>query len=188
MAEEQNPFIDRESDALGKTINPITKPEKDIGIDTKDLFYQNIISAGQANAIDIGAIESFTTISNSRDLVYNLLDTMSEDSTVAAILEAYAEDSTEYNDEGRIVWVDSSDSNVAQYVDFLLRTLKVDKNIYKWAYSLCKYGDVYLRLYRKSEYYDILFDDPYADEVSDETEVSDEEYTDEDVAGEDAEE
>lgn len=185
MAIEQNPFIDNETDAIGKVISPAPKPEKDIGIDTKDLFYQNIISAGQANAIDIGAIEAFTTISNSRDLVYNLLDTMAEDSTVSAILEAYAEDSTEYNDEGRIVWVDSSDSNVAQYVDFLLKTLKVDKNIYKWAYSLCKYGDVYLRLYRKSEYYDILFDDIYDDEEEEKPYVRGRNTLNEDVIKED---
>ena len=156
---EQNPFIDLSQDVLGKEIKAVPKPEKDIGIDTQGIFYQNIINAGRASAIDIGAINSFSQISNSRDMVYNLLDTMAEDSTVAAILETYAEDATEYNDEGRIVWVDSSDSDVAAYVDFLLKSLKIEKNIYKWAYSLCKYGDVYLRLYRKSDYYDILFDE-----------------------------
>lgn len=35
--------------------------------------------------------------------------------------------------------------------------MNVDKNIYKWAYNLIQYGDVYLRLYRESDYADELF-------------------------------
>ena len=35
--------------------------------------------------------------------------------------------------------------------------MNADKNIYGWVYSLLKYGDVYLRLYRESDYQDTLF-------------------------------
>lgn len=35
--------------------------------------------------------------------------------------------------------------------------MNVDKNIFSWVYSLIKYGDVYLRLYRESDYKDPLF-------------------------------
>lgn len=35
--------------------------------------------------------------------------------------------------------------------------MNVDKNIGKWVYCLIKYGDVYLRLYRESDYHDALF-------------------------------
>ena len=35
--------------------------------------------------------------------------------------------------------------------------MNVDKNIDKWVYCLIKYGDVYLRLYRESDYVDRLF-------------------------------
>lgn len=30
--------------------------------------------------------------------------------------------------------------------------MRIDKNIYAWVYSLCKYGDLYIQLYKKSEY------------------------------------
>ena len=80
-----------------------------------------------------------------------MLDTMCQDSTISAVLETYAEDATEYNDQGQIVWVESSDPNVQKYVTYLLDTMNVDKNIYKWVYSLCKYGDIYFRLYRESD-------------------------------------
>jgi hypothetical protein len=39
----------------------------------------------------------------------------------------------------------------------LLNVMNVDKNIFGWTYSLIKYGDVYLRLYRESDYHDVLF-------------------------------
>ena len=58
----------------------------------------------------------------------------------------------EYNEEGRIVWAESEDSNTGKYINYLLKSLQVDKNAYKWIYSLCKYGDIYLQLYKQSEY------------------------------------
>lgn len=142
-------------------IVPVPKPQKEIGIDTNQALYQNIINATTASRIDFSQIEAFTSVSRNRETIYQLIDTMSEDSTIAAVLETYAEDTTEYNDQGRIVWVESSDANVSSYVNYLLKTLCIDKNIYKWAYSLCKYGDLYLRLYRKSEYNDVIFQPTY---------------------------
>lgn len=35
--------------------------------------------------------------------------------------------------------------------------MNVDKNVYGWTYCLLKYGDVYLRLYRESDYTDPVF-------------------------------
>ena len=49
-----------------------------------------------------------------------LLDTMSEDSTIASALEIYAEDATERNDLNKIVWCVSSDPKIADYVTYLL--------------------------------------------------------------------
>ena len=91
--------------------------------------------------------------------MYQLLDTMAEDPTIAAVLETYAEDATETNDDGRIVWCTSNDINIAKYITYLLDTMNVDKNSYRWVYSLCKYGDLYLRLYRQSDIQPDLFDD-----------------------------
>ena len=132
-------------------------PEKNIGIDTQELLFDNIANAGLSSQLDISALESFTQVSQSRDQMYAMLDTMSQDSIVAAVLETYAEDATEYNDSGRIVWAESSDGDVAKYITYLLDTIGTDKHIYKWVYSLCKYGDLYLKLFRESESEDLLF-------------------------------
>lgn len=141
--------------------NPIVsqpKPEKNIGIDTKETFFDSIANAGVVSQLDMSAIESFSQVSQSRDQLYAMLDTMAQDSIVSAVLETYAEDATEYNDDGKIVWVESSDSEVAKYIAYLLDTMSVDKHIYKWVYSLCKYGDLYLKLFRQSESKDLLFE------------------------------
>ncbi len=86
--------------------------------------------------------------------MYQMIDTMCEDSRIASALEIYAQDGTEYNDSGKIIWCESADDNVTQYVTYLLDTMNADKNAYKWMLSLCKYGDLYLRLYRQSDYED----------------------------------
>lgn len=143
----------------GMKLNAVPAPKKDIGIDINNQFLDNIVAAGTSSHIDIAKLQSFTQISNNRETVMELLDTMSEDSTIAAVLEIYAEDATETNDNGDIMWCASDDPNIAKYITYLLDTMNVNKNLYKWTYSLCKYGDVYLRLYRKSEYHDDLFDD-----------------------------
>ena len=151
-----------DSDLYGKHPKAIPKQEKDIGIYNKEVFYDNIVQAGLSSQLDVAKIESFTQLSNNRETTLRLLDTMSEDSTIAAVLEVYAEDATETNDEGDIVWCVSTDSNISKYVTYLLDTMNVNKNIYKWMYNLCKYGDVYLRLYHESEYENELFE-PSAD-------------------------
>lgn len=162
---EDNVFINQDvdiyqdaSDYYNQKTNPIPVPEKNIGIETQGQFIDKVVDAGLSSKLDIAKIESFTQISNNRETILQLLDTMAEDSFMAAALELYAEDATESNDAGDIVWCSSDNDKIAKYVTYLIETMNINKNIYKWAYSLCKYGDVYLRLYRNSEYEDKLFD------------------------------
>ena len=139
-------------DVYHKETIAVPAPERGFGVDTKNTVFHNIINAAIGGQLDVNSLQSFTSITQSRNTVYGLLDSMCEDATIAAVLETYAKDATEYNDEGQIVWAESSDANIQKYVQFLLDTMNVDKNIYSWVYSLCKYGDVYLRLYRESDW------------------------------------
>lgn len=157
MENNNSAFVNDDS-LYNSKIESIPKPEANIGIDTKEVLFDNIANAGLSSSLDISALESFTQVSQSRDQMYAMLDTMSQDSMVSAILDTYAEDATEYGDDGRIMWVESSDSDVSKYITYLLDTISVDKHIYKWVHSLCKYGDVYLKLYRESESEDLLFE------------------------------
>lgn len=128
-----------------------------LDIDTDKTLVDNIIDAGITGGLNTSALEEFTSISNSRDQIYQLIDTMVNDSSVAAIVRTYAEDVCETADNGHIVWCESDDPKISKFVNYLLNVMNVDKNIFGWTYSLIKYGDVYLRLYRESDYADPLF-------------------------------
>lgn len=153
MAETNSIFLDL-PDFYNKKINSEPKSEMNIAIDTKKTLTNEVIAAEEDKSLNTGDINSFSQQSQNRNQIYNIIDQMCEDSTLSAALETYAEDATEYNDEGKIVWCESNDTDVANYINYLLQTMRIDKNIYKWVASLCKYGDLYLRLYRKSEYND----------------------------------
>ena len=155
---EINTF-NKDNDKIGNKINAIELPETEIGVDTENSFFQDLANLGDSSYVDITSINSFSQLSQSRETLYSVLDTMAQDSTVAAILEIYAEDATEQNEQGETVWVESSDSKVSAYVKFLLNSLNVEKYIYRWVYSLCKYGDLYLKLFRQSDFEDNLLKD-----------------------------
>lgn len=144
--------IVQDDSLYNKKIKSIPKPQHNDADLTEMGIASRIAEVGNSGNIDTAAINSFTQISQTRDQLYQLLDSMGDDPTVAAVLETYAEDATEYNENGQIMWVESDDANIGKYITFLLESMKVDKNAYKWAYSLCKYGDIYWQLFRESEY------------------------------------
>ncbi len=155
MAEKKNkpsnPLVG--SQAQPTTLDNTTK----LDIDVKNTLADNIIEAGLSSKLDMSAIENFTSISNARDQIYQMIDTMSQDSSVAAIIRTYAEDVCEPADNGHVIWCESNDTNISKFVNYLLNTMNADKNMFGWTHSLIKYGDVYLRLFRESDYEDELF-------------------------------
>jgi hypothetical protein len=136
-----------------------------LDIDTTKSLVDNIIEAGLSHALDASALENFTSVSNARDQVYQLIDTMCADSAVSSIVRTYSEDVCETADNGHIVWCESENPHIAKFVNYLLNVMNVDKKIFGWTYCLIKYGDVYLRLYRDSDYSDPVFKTENKDKV-----------------------
>lgn len=138
---------------------PVPKPDKINDIDTNNILYKNIIDASENSVLDLTSLNSFTSISQSRDQLYNMLDIMCEDPIINAAVNIYTADACEPNEEGNIVWAVSDDQKVLGMVNHLLERINVNKNSFYWVNSLIKYGDLYLRLYRESEYNDPIFGD-----------------------------
>lgn len=159
--ENENSVFDSGIDLTGKKIVAKPVPEVNIGIDTSDSMLDDLIYAETSGGVDIGEINKFTQLSDDRNKLYDLLDTMADDSRVAPILSSYAEDATVMNDESKIVWAESTDSAVAKYINYLIDVMNIDKKVYSWAFCLAKYGDVYVRLFRESD-----FEDPVAEKAA----------------------
>lgn len=141
----------------GNKIKKVTPDGKESDVGISDVMYDNIIQSGINSTIDLSGINSLSQQATTRNEMYNIYDTMCEDGQISAVIKTYAEDATQRNAEGNIVWATSNDSNIAYLINYYIDSLNIDKNIYKWAYSLCKYGDLYIRLYRESEYDDAIF-------------------------------
>jgi hypothetical protein len=155
MAENNNkkPLVGTQITAV-----PLSQPE--IGIDTNNTLTTNIVNQAINSNVDITKLEGFSTVAQTREQIYQMIDTMAQDPILASYLRTISEDAVETNDAGKVIWCESGDAKVAKYVTYLLDSMNVDKNAFTWMHSLTKYGDLYLRLYRQSDYEkDSLFGD-----------------------------
>ena len=92
------------SSLIGNQAKPVVLDSTTkLDIDTNKVLIDNIIEAGLQSKLDIYTIDKFTSISNARDQVYQLIDTMCNDSAVSAIVRTYTDDVCEVADNGHIV-------------------------------------------------------------------------------------
>lgn len=130
--------------------------------DKDDLANKQIKSADSGSLIDVEAVSRFRTLSSDRQERYNQFEDLLKDATVAAAIEMYADDATQYDyRSGKVIWAESDNPDIAKAANRLLDVLRINENSWTWIYALCAYGDVYLRLYRKgdiSDYNDMFSD------------------------------
>lgn len=150
--------VKKTNSKAGTKIKAKPVQQKEIGIDVNSTLQKELIDSAVNSSISMSELENFTNVAQTREQIYKLIDSMAQDSTISSILETYSEDAVEINDAGKVVWCESKDESITKYVNFLLESINVDKHAFKWIHSLIKYGDLYLRLYRESDYGDdILF-------------------------------
>lgn len=101
----------------------------------------------QGKRIDLSELLNITTLKGNRNQKYDAFEEMVNDGRIGAAVEMYANDSVQYNSQGKIIWVESDDNDTAMYGNKLLEDLNIADNIWSWAYCLCLYGDVYLETF-----------------------------------------
>lgn len=106
----------------------------------------------EADSRIVSQMNEFRTIAEDRESQYNSYDEMSSDSVIAAALEIYADDATAYDEKGRIIWVESDSEDIAKAGNRLLDVLEIPERAWKHIYLACKYGDLYLKLFRKGDF------------------------------------
>lgn len=118
----------------------------------EDLTTKQIEDAGNGSLIDMDAINKFRTLSTDRQEKYSDYENLLSDATIAAAIEMYADDSTQYDYRtGKIIWAESEEPEIAKAANRLIDVLGINDNAWTHIYALCTYGDVYLRLYRKGD-------------------------------------
>ena len=109
-----------------------------------------------SSLVDMSQLNQFRTIASDRESQYRLYDEMCNDTIIASALEMYADDATQYNSKGQVIWAESSNTDIADFANRLIDVLDLNKNTWSYIYSLVKYGDVYLETFKDDE----IDDDP----------------------------
>ncbi len=140
-----------ERDGLRVNLKSIPDANTELGVSTSEADLTNIQVQSENSLLDASDIEQFTQLSKYRDERYQAFEEMLKDPIIAAALEMYADDATQYNTEGNIIWAESDDKVVSEAANRLLRVLGIQENAWRHIYSLCTYGDLYLRLYKDGD-------------------------------------
>lgn len=146
-------FIDKLREGIFK-VRVIPKPDPASSAsftsekDTINKKLEDAIESGKR--IDLSELLTITTLKGDRDTKYSIFEEMVSDGRIGAAVEMYANDTVQYNQDGKIIWVESEDSDVAKYANKLLDDLNIADNIWSYAYCLWLYGDVYLELFQSA--------------------------------------
>jgi len=120
-------------------------------VDKKDELvnlYENQEGNQLGQFYNTSQLNEFRRLSQDRASQYDQFDEMATDSVIAAALEIYADDATQIDERGRIIWVESDSEEITKAGDRLLDIFEIPERAWKHIYCACKYGDYYLKLYR----------------------------------------
>lgn len=147
-----------EEEVLKPRLDAIPSKNNEIGISDGDEDITKVQMETDSSIIDTDDVEKFTTLSRYLDERYAAYEDMLQDPIISAALEMYTDDATQINRDGNIIWAESDDPAIAEAANRLLRVLGINKYAWKHIYSLCTYGDLYLRLYKEDDLDDALSD------------------------------
>jgi len=104
-------------------------------------------------------LQDFRQMSSDAETRYRIFDEMETDSVISSALDMYADDATQYNNDGKVIWAESENSDVAKFANRLIDIFQLNNKAWEHIRSLIKYGDLYLELFRDDESSDDS--DPY---------------------------
>ena len=65
--------------------------------------------------IDLSDLLAITTLKGNRNEKYAVFEEMVADGRIGAAVEMYANDTVQYSPDGKLIWVESNDTEVAKY-------------------------------------------------------------------------
>lgn len=135
---------------------PRPDPEKTLSFTNRNTSLTNFIKNNDkvesSSFLNLNDLDEFRYLSRNREQLYKSFDMMMEDSTVSTVIEIYADEACQYNEDGKIIWAEAEDPEVAAFVNNLLEKLRVEENVWNHIYQLVYLGDVYLELFDNLSY------------------------------------
>ena len=134
----------------GIRVKPNVGREYDSAFDPDDELSKSLMD-NSSNSSVIDNINTFREMSRNRNEQYDAFDEMEKDATISAALKMYADDATQYNLDGNVIWVESDDPNIAEFGNRLIEVLRLNESAWSHIYQLVKYGDLYLETFYDDE-------------------------------------
>ena len=133
---------------------PRPSPEDTMKFTNKDNSFINFLDDRLENTsiFNLNDLMEFRKLSDSRESLYKTFDEMMQDSQISTVIEIYADEACQYNEDGKIIWGESEDPEVASFVNRLLDKLRIEENIWDYVYQLVYLGDVYLETFDTLSY------------------------------------
>lgn len=135
----------------GIRIRGNSQKSNEIGIEVDDDLAKVLIEDSDVEQQILNAVNEFRQLSSNRNEQYDAYDEMEKDSIISAALKMYADDATQYNLDGNVIWAESDDPNIADFANRLIQVLKLNENAWFHIYNLVKYGDLYLETFYDDE-------------------------------------
>ena len=109
------------------------QPPRIQDIDTEDTILDDLIIVTDNGKVGAATsqLDNFSSISQSRNSLYEAIDTMCEDARISAAVDIYTSVACEPNDQGHIVWATAADERTNHYINYLLEVFNVDKYAYQ---------------------------------------------------------
>lgn len=108
----------------------------------------------EGTTIDLTDFTKISAMKGTKSQKYETFEEMVRDGRIAAAIEIYSNDSVQFNQEGRVLWIESDNADVAAYCEKLISDLNIEQNLWSYAYNLWLYGDVYLETFENASVMD----------------------------------
>ena len=105
--------------------------DQELGISNVDDDITEKQLGAATSLIDATDVDKFTTLSKYRDERYAAYEEMLTDPIISAALEMYADDSTPYNSDNKIIWAESDDPVIAEAANRLIRVLGIENHAWR---------------------------------------------------------
>lgn len=128
-----------------------SQKSSEVSLEVDNDLASSLLEDSEVEQQILSTINKFRELSSNRNEQYDAFDEMEKDSIISAAIRMYADDATQYNLDGNVIWAEADDPNISDFANRLINVLKLNENAWFHIYNLVKYGDLYLETFYDDE-------------------------------------